>query len=184
MAVLPIALYGDKILKKKAIRISKVDAKILTLINDMFDTMHNADGMGLAANQVGSHKSIFIFDLSSVKGFEKTKPMVFINPKIVEYSEDTRVLEEGCLSLPGIRAKVERPAGIKLLYQDIDLKEHLLEDDDLFARVIQHEYDHLQATFFTDRLDDEGKKMVKKLLLRIVARKIEIEYPVTEKGIM
>ncbi len=184
MAVLPITLYGDKILKKKAIRISKVDAKILTLINDMFDTMHNADGMGLAANQVGSHKSIFILDLSSVKGFEKSKPMVFINPKIVEYSEETRILEEGCLSLPGVRAKVERPTGVKLLYQDIDLKDHILEDDDLFARVIQHEYDHLQATFFTDRLDDEGKKMVKKLLLRIIARKVEIEYPVTDKGTM
>jgi len=182
MAVLPITLYGDKILKKKAIRVSKVDAKILTLINDMFDTMHNAEGMGLAANQVGSHKSIFILDLSPVKGFEKFKPMVFINPKIVEYSEETELMEEGCLSLPGIRSKVERPIGIKLLYQDLDLNDQVLEDEDLLARVIQHEYDHLQATFFTDRLDDEGKKMVKKLLQRIVARKLDIEYPVTEKG--
>ncbi|MFA6598403.1 MAG: peptide deformylase [Ignavibacteriaceae bacterium] len=184
MAVLPITLYGDKILKKKAIRVSKVDAKILTLINDMFETMHNAEGMGLAANQVGSHKSIFILDLSAVKGFEKFKPMVFINPKIVEYSEETIRMEEGCLSLPGIRSKVERPVGIKLLYQDIDLNDQVLEDDDLLARVIQHEYDHLHATFFTDRLDDEGKKMVKKPLLKIAARKVEIEYPVTAKGAM
>ncbi|MDP3149355.1 MAG: peptide deformylase [Ignavibacteria bacterium] len=184
MAILPITLYGDTILKKKAIRVSKVDAKILTLINDMFDSMHNADGMGLAANQVGSHKSIFVLDLTAVKGFEKTKPMVFINPKIVEYSEETTFMEEGCLSLPGIRSKVERPVGIKLLYQDLDLNDHVLEDDDLLARVIQHEYDHLQATFFTDRLDDEGKKMVKKPLQKIVSRKVEIEYPVTEKGTM
>ena len=184
MAILPITLYGDKILKKKAIRVSKVDAKIITLINDMFDTMHNADGMGLAANQVGSHKSIFILDISAVKGFEKSKPMVFINPKIVDYSEETSIIDEGCLSLPGIRSKVERPVGIKLLYQDINLIDHVLEDDDLLARVIQHEYDHLQATFFTDRLDDEGKKMVKKLLQRIASRKIEIEYPVTDKGTM
>jgi len=184
MAILPITLYGDKILKKKAIRITKMDAKVITLINDMFETMRNADGMGLAANQVGSHKSIFILDLSSVKGFEKTKPMVFINPKIVEYSEETTTMEEGCLSLPGIRSKVERPVGIKLFYQDIDLNDHVLEDDDLLARVIQHEYDHLQATFFTDRLNDEGKKMVKKLLQRIVSRKVDVEYPVTEKGTM
>jgi len=184
MAILPITLYGDKILKKKAIRISKVDAKIITLINDMFETMHNAEGMGLAANQVGSHKAICILDLSSVKGFEKSKPMVFINPKIVEYSEETDVMEEGCLSLPGIRSKVERPIGIKMLYQDIELNDHVLEDDDLLARVIQHEYDHLHATFLTDRLDDEGKKMVKKLLLKIIARKVEIDYPVTEKGAM
>jgi len=182
MAILPVTLYGDAILKKKAVRVTKVDAKILNLIDDMFETMHNADGMGIAANQVGSNKSIFVLDIRGVKGFEKTKPMVFINPKIVEYSEETTMIEEGCLSLPGIRSKVERPVGIKMTYQDLELNNHVLEDDDLLARVIQHEYDHLQATFFTDRLDAEGKKMVKKLLQKITARKVEVNYPVTEKG--
>ncbi|MDP2302136.1 MAG: peptide deformylase [Ignavibacteria bacterium] len=183
MGILPVTLYGDKILRKKAKKIEKIDNPVIKLIGDMFETMRNADGMGLAANQVGSDSSLFIIDLSLVKGYEKLKPMVFINPKIIGQSEEESLVEEGCLSIPDIRAKIKRPEAIKIVYNDPELKEHTLEADKLLARVIQHEYDHLQGIFFTDRLDDETLKRYKKSLLKIKNRKIEIDYPVTPKNV-
>jgi peptide deformylase len=183
MAIRPITLFGDSILKKKAKHITKITKSIHHLLDDMFDTMYNAEGMGLAANQIGREESIFIVDISSVKGFEGYKPMIFINPKIIEYSEEKSVVEEGCLSLPGIRAKIERPKAIKLLYNDIDMNEHELKDDGLIARVIQHENDHLLGIYFTERADDETQKMLKKPLAKIKNRKIDFTYPVTEKSV-
>ncbi len=182
MTLLPITLYGDAILKKKAKKVHKVDDKLMTLIKNMFDTMHNANGMGLAANQVGSDKSVFIVDISSVKGHEKEKPRVFLNPVIVEESEEKIPFEEGCLSIPELRAEVVRPKGIKLIYQDLDLKERELTDDELLARVIQHEYDHLNGVFFVERIETDELKKLKKSLKKIQDRKIDIDYPVAPKA--
>jgi peptide deformylase len=109
MAILPITLYGDKILREKSKDILKIDDRIIKIVEDMFDTMHNADGVGLAANQVNLDKSIFVIDLRPVEGYEKTKPLVFINPKITLRSENLVPHDEGCLSLPYIRAEVIRP---------------------------------------------------------------------------
>lgn len=181
MAIRPITLYGDSILRKKTRRVDKVDQSIKELVDDMFETMYNAHGMGLAANQVGSDKAIFIVDLSSVKGYENTKPMVFINPKLVEESGPELPMEEGCLSIPDVRAEVNRNKKIVLEYQDMQLHNYRLENEELLARVIQHEYDHLQGVFFTDHLDDDSQKMLKKTLLKIKNRKLEFEYPVTAK---
>ncbi|HRI47649.1 MAG TPA: peptide deformylase [Ignavibacteriaceae bacterium] len=181
MSILPVTLYGDKILRKKAKKVEKIDNETIKLISDMFETMRNADGMGLAANQVGSEASIFIVDLSKVQGYEKTKPMVFVNPKITEQSVEESVTEEGCLSIPDIRGKIKRPEAVKMVYYDAELNEITLEADDLLARVVQHEYDHLQGIFFTDRLDDETQRKLKKSLLKIKNRKIEFDYPVTPK---
>ncbi len=180
MAILPVTMYGDKILRKQAGRVDEIDNETIELITNMFDTMRNASGIGLAANQVGADKSIFIIDVANVEGYEDTKPIVFINPKIVEYSEDKSVFEEGCLSIPDIRADVERPEKIKIIYQDTDMKQQELEADELLARVIQHEYDHLRGVLFTDLVDEETKKKLKKPLQKIKRRKIDVEYPISE----
>lgn len=180
MSLLPITLYGDKILRKKVDKVKEVDNETIELITNMFDTMRNANGIGLAANQVGANKSIFIVDITEVEGYEKTKPMVLINPKIVNYSDETVLFEEGCLSIPEIRADVKRPESITIQYLDTDLKEHKLEVGKLMARVMQHEYDHLRGILFTDLIDPEMQKQLKKSLNKIKKRKIEINYPVSE----
>jgi len=182
MAILQVTQFGDEILKKKSEPVKKIDRATLELINNMFDTMDNADGIGIAANQVGSNKSIFVVDLSEVKGYEKTPKLICINPKIAERSSETVVMEEGCLSLPGLHVEVERPRSIKLIYQDLDLKEQTLEAEGMASRVIQHEYDHLIGYFATDRVPDEKKKELRKALSSIKNREVEVDYPVTNKS--
>ena len=100
MAILPITVCGDKILRKKAAKVTTVNNELIRLISDMFETMHNANGIGLAANQIGSNKQIFVVDISMVEGYEDTKPLALINPKIIAKSEELSVYEEGCLSIP------------------------------------------------------------------------------------
>jgi peptide deformylase len=179
MSILPITIYGDKILRKKVAKVAKVDNDIIKLVSDMFDTMRNANGIGLAANQVGVNKQIFVVDISVYDEYKDVRPIAFINPKIIERSEETSVFEEGCLSIPDQHENVTRPKKIKIEFQDADLKSHTLEADDLLARVIQHEYDHLQGILFTDLVDDEIKKKLKKALNKIKKRKIEIAYPIS-----
>lgn len=183
MSFMAINVFDDKILTKKTKIVETVDDKFLKTIKDMFETMYNAHGMGLAANQVGINQSFFIADLSSVKGFENSKPMVYINPVIINYSNDEIVMEEGCLSLPDLRLEIKRPAEVVLEYQDISLKKHKITADDILSRVIQHETDHLNGILFIDRIDEEMKKRIKKKLAKIKNRKFEQEYPVTEKTI-
>jgi peptide deformylase len=180
MALLPITLYGDKILRKKVGPVKDVDLKTIELIKNMFDTMHNASGVGLAANQVGADKSIFIVDVSKAEGQEGTKPMIFINPEITERSEKLCIIEEGCLSIPDVRVDVERPESITITYLDTDLKTHTLKAENILARVIQHEYDHVQGILFIDRIKEEVRKKFKRDLNRIKKRKMEVEYPITE----
>ncbi len=182
MALLPITLIGDKILRKKTNQLKEVDMKTVELIRDMFETMHNANGVGLAANQIGSDKSIFIVDLAKVEGHEKDKPFVFINPKITFRSEEKVTMEEGCLSIPDIRADIDRPKRITISYRDTDFAEHKIDAEDYLARVIQHEYDHLQGTLFTDLIDSEMKKKVNKDIIKIKKRKIQFQYPVTDNA--
>jgi peptide deformylase len=177
MPILPITLCGDKILRKKAAKVTLVDNEIIGLISSMFETMRNANGIGLAANQVGADKKIFVVDISAVEGNEDSKPLALINPKIVSKSEETTVFEEGCLSIPDQHADVIRPKKVKFEYQDTDLNTQTLEADDLLARVMQHEYDHLMGILFTDLVDEEEKKRLKKPLSKIKKRKVEVAYP-------
>lgn len=181
MAILPITVYGDKILREKTKPLLQVDDKTIKLIQDMFETMHNANGVGLAANQVASDKSIFIVDLSMVEGYEKFKPHVFINPKILLYSDEKSVIEEGCLSLPNLRAEVERASAIKIQYMDTDENIQVIDVDDFFARVILHEYDHLQGKLIPDRISKEIKTTLKDELNNIRERKIKVDYLITKK---
>ncbi len=180
MSLLPITLFGDKILRKKAEKVEEVDIPTVQLIRDMFDSMRNANGVGLAANQVGADKQIIVIDISVIDGYEDLKPLVIINPEIIERSEEKVYIEEGCLSIPDIRAEVERPKAVKLKYFDSNMEEHILEADDFLARVIQHEYDHLQGVLFTDLIEESIQKKIKRSLLKIKNRKVEFEYPVSE----
>ncbi len=180
MSLLPITLFGDKILHKKTNKVTEVDNETIELIRDMFATMRNANGIGLAANQVGADKQIFVVDISGVEGFEESKPMTIINPKIIERSENKNKMEEGCLSIPDIRAEIERPEEITITYQNVDLKDHTMKTSDILARVMQHEYDHLQGVLFIDYLSEEKKKELKEDLENIKKRKTEVDYPVSE----
>lgn len=182
MAILPINVYGDQILRNKTIDVEKVDDELIANIADMFETMRRADGVGLAANQVGLNKSLFVIDLTPVEGYENSKPMVFINPKIKLLSEETDVYEEGCLSLPLIRADVIRPAELKIEYLDPDENLQELDADEFLARVIQHEFDHLIGKMIPDNISGEVKKTLQKDLLRIMKRQVDINYEITEKG--
>lgn len=180
MSILPITVYGDKILRKKVEPVKNVNEKTIELIKNMFETMRHANGIGLAGNQIGLNKQIFVIDISSVEGYEKYKPIAMLNPKIIDRSDETNSFEEGCLSIPDVRAEVIRPKQITIKYQDLDLNEQQLDADELFARVIQHEYDHLKGILFVDLLSEEFKKQLKKPLNKIQKRKIEIDYPITE----
>ncbi len=151
MAVVPIRIYGDPVLRKKAKEIAKPDASVIQLVQNMFDTLRQASGLGLAANQVGSLQRVFIVDLSKV--VPSSTPMVFINPAMLN-SEGEQIGEEGCLSIPGIYEDVPRFKKIKFSAQDLSGQEFTLEASDLLARVMQHELDHLDGILFLDRLSE------------------------------
>ncbi|MFZ1517659.1 MAG: peptide deformylase [Ignavibacteriaceae bacterium] len=182
MAILPITVCGDKILRKKVARVSTINNEIIRLITDMFETMHNANGIGLAANQVGLNKQIFVVDISMVEGYEDSKPIALINPKIIAKSEELSVYEEGCLSIPDQHEEVKRPKKITIEFYDTDFNKHTIEADGLLARVMQHEFDHLQGILFTDLVDEETKKKLKKSLSKIKKRKIEVSYPISSSS--
>lgn len=181
MSIIPITVYGDQILRTTPEKIKKVDDQLIVDIQNMFNTMRNASGIGLAANQVGINKSLFIVDISPVEGYEETKPLVMINPEIVLFSDETTFYEEGCLSLPLLNADVERPEKIKVKFLDTDENEQIIEADELLARVIQHEYDHLIGKMIPDRVTPEIKKKLQAELMRIMKREVDIHYPITER---
>ncbi len=181
MSVLPVTVYGDQILRKKTKPVEKVTDDLIFDIKNMWDTMRTANGIGLAANQVGFDKSIFIVDISSLEDYEHIPPVVMINPEIVDYSDEIITFEEGCLSLPNLRADVDRSKIITVKYWDTDEKEHIIEADDLFARVILHEYDHLIGKMIPDRVEPRIKRKLQKDLMKIMRREVEIDYPITER---
>ncbi len=181
MAILPVTVYGDRILREKTKKIESVDDVLIADIRNMFATMRHASGIGLAGNQMGLSKSLFIIDLKGVEGYENFKPIVMINPELLELSEENSVIEEGCLSLPNLRADVERPSIIKVKYFDADEKEIVLEADKLFARVILHEYDHLIGKMIPDRVVPKIKKKLQKELMHIMKREVECDYELAER---
>jgi peptide deformylase len=180
MAIVPISIYGDKILRQKAQPVKEVSDDLIRKIKNMFDTMRNANGIGFAANQAGYRESVFVLDLEGADGYEKFKPIVMINPKIILQSDEKSFKEEGCLSLPNLHANVLRSDIIKVSYLDTDEKEVEMEADSLLARVILHEYDHLIGKMIPDRVAEEVKIKLAAELTNIMNREIEIEYPITE----
>ncbi len=180
MAILPIYTYGDEVLNKVAKPIKKVDEKIQTLIDDMFETMKQANGIGLAAPQVGVSIRLMVVDVSCVKEYQHVPPMVIINPQILE-TRDEVLMEEGCLSIPGVREEVWRPEVIKLKYRDRNFQEHIAEFDGLVSRVIQHEFDHLNGELFVEKLDSKKRRSLREELEAIKHGEVEAKYILAEK---
>ena len=150
MTVRPILTAPDPRLKAVSTDVATVDAEIRKLVDDMTESMYAAEGIGLAAVQIGVAKRVIVIDLDQKEG--KKNPRAFINPKILWASEETAVFEEGCLSVPEIWDDVERPARIKAEYLDRDGNKQLLEADGLLATCLQHEMDHLNGILFIDHL--------------------------------
>ncbi|GMN09452.1 peptide deformylase [Croceitalea sp. MTPC9] len=184
--ILPIIAYGDPVLRKKAKEISQEHSKLKELLINMWETMYNANGVGLAAPQVGLPIRLFLVDTTpfsddedlteeeqkALNGFKK----VFINARIEEESGEEWAFNEGCLSIPDIREDVNRKDTIKITYQDENFKSHTETYDGLLARVIQHEYDHIEGILFTDKLSSLKKRLLKNRLEKISKGKINIEY--------
>ncbi len=160
MSLLKIHIYGDPVLRARAAEVDEIDDEVRQLVDDMFDTMYAADGVGLAAPQVGVSRRIFIVDVSDVEG-EPDEPAVFINPKILWRSDSTGVFEEGCLSIPGIREDVKRSLEIEVEAQNEKGEKIHFKATGLFARAIQHEYDHLNGVLFVDYLSAVKKMKIK-----------------------
>ena len=164
-----IVIEPDPILRRKSSVIEKVNDEIRNLLDDMLETMYNAPGIGLAAVQIGILKRIIVIDIS--KGDEEKKPLFLINPEITFRSKKTSVYEEGCLSLPGHFAEIERPAECHLNFIDYNGKKKELKAKGLLATCIQHEIDHLNGILFIDYLSKLKKDMIIKKLIK---RKKEI----------
>ena len=150
---LDIHYLGDRVLRQPAKRIAKVDDSIRQLVKDMLQTMYSADGIGLAAPQVGVNKQLIVIDCEPDK--PENPPLVLINPKITRYSTQTCNSDEGCLSIPGVYLEVNRPEAIEVSFKDEQGKPRKLQTAGLLARVIQHEMDHLNGVMFVDRVENE-----------------------------
>ena len=161
MAKLEILCYPDARLHTVARPVKEVDARIRKLVDDMAETMYAAPGVGLAATQVDVHERVIVIDTSE----EHNDLLVLINPEIIEKSGDIE-WEEGCLSVPGIYDKVDRPSDVRVRYQDLDGKEQVLETGDLLAICIQHEVDHLNGKVFVDHLSQLKQTRIKNKLAK------------------
>ena len=159
-----IIIEPDPILRKKCERIENIDNSVRKLMDDMLETMYDAPGIGLAAIQVGILKRIVVIDIS--KEPENKSPLFLINPDIIYKSKNTSTYEEGCLSLPGQFAEIERPAECHIKYIDYQGKENKLEAHGLLATCIQHEIDHLNGVLFIDYLSKLKKDMIIKKLVK------------------
>ena len=184
--ILPIVAYGDPVLKKRTSPITVEYTNIKSIILNMYDTMYAANGVGLAAPQIGLSIRLFLVDTkpfsdddslsasdrSKLKNFKKT----FINPEIIEESGEEWSFNEGCLSIPGIREDVIRKNQIKIRFQDENFVEKTENFEGLIARVIQHEYDHIEGVLFTDKVSNFKRRLIKSKLASISKGKVFTDY--------
>lgn len=180
--LLPIYAYGQPVLKKLAAPIGPDYPDLQQLIADMWETMYHADGVGLAAPQVGLSIRLFVIDTLQIEEGEKEKSQgdgfkkVFINAQKVEETGKPWAYEEGCLSIPRIRGDVERPETIRLRYMDENFQEHEATFTGINARVVQHEYDHIEGLLFTEKLKPLKKRLIQRKLEDIRLGKINTDY--------
>ena len=178
--VLPIVAYGDPVLRKKAVDIDKDYANLDKLIEDMFETMEKSKGVGLAAPQINKSIRLFIIDSRKMYDDEEDKAKgvreVFINAEMIKETGDDWKYEEGCLSIPNIREDVSRKATIKIKYYDQEFKKHEKEFDDMNARVIQHEYDHIEGKLFIDHIKPLKRSLLKGRLEKISKGDVDVSY--------
>jgi len=179
--IYPIVVYGSPILRHVAKEINSNYPNLKTLVSDMFETMYKSDGMGLAAPQIGKSIRIFVVDATvladedpTLKDFKKA----FINPKLQVLGEETVVMNEGCLSLPKVREDVDRHNKIKITYFDENWNFFDEEYEGLKARIIQHEYDHLDGVLFVDRINPLRRKLLKGKLYDITKLKVDVPYKI------
>ena len=184
--ILPIVAYGAHILKKKAKDVTLNPFELTPFIENLWETMYAASGVGLAAPQVGYSKRIFIIDASPFaddENFDASEQLVlkefkevFINPKIIEETGEEWPFNEGCLSIPNIREDVIRPDQVSIRYTNSDWEEKEETFTGLAARIIQHEYDHIEGILFTDRLSSLKKRLLKGKLSQIAKGKVDVDY--------
>jgi len=184
--ILPIVAYGDQILRKKGIEIDKDYPNLEELINNMRETMENAQGVGLAAPQIGKAIRLFIINTSPFaesdeleeeeKAYLKEFNRVFINAKILKEDGEEWTFSEGCLSIPNINEDVTRNDTISVEYVDENFKKQKEIIEGLAARVFQHEYDHIEGVLFTDKISSLKKRLLKKKLENISKGKVEVSY--------
>ena len=177
--ILPIYVYGQSALRKPTEEIGPDYEGLKELIDNMYETMYNASGVGLAAPQIGLSIRLFVVDADVMgdeyeecKGFKRA----FINPEITNKSQETVSMEEGCLSLPGINESVSRAKWVEVHYQDENMQEHEEKIEGYAARVFQHEYDHLEGHVFTDRISPLRRQLIKNKLNNIAKGKTACRY--------
>ena len=177
--ILPVVAFGDPVLREVGIDISKDFDGLPKLIENMWETMYGAEGVGLAAPQIGKSIRLFVIDASpfaedepDLEGFKK----VFINAEILEETGEEWAFKEGCLSIPGLRDNVKRQETIKIKNFDEQFKEHIEEYSGFAARVIQHEYDHINGILFTDKINPLKKQMIKRKLTDISKGIVKVGY--------
>ena len=177
--IYPIVIYGSQVLRQKSEDIAADYPELKQLVADMFTTLKEAEGVGLAAPQIGKNIRMFVVDCTP---WGEDNPeladykRVFINAEIYERSEETGLFNEGCLSLPGLHEDVRRPLKIRMRYVDENFVEHDEEFDGLPARVIQHEYDHTEGEVFTDHLSPLKRNLLKSKLLNLAKGKYRCSY--------
>jgi peptide deformylase len=179
--ILPVYVYGDPVLRKVAEPIGPDYPNLKEVLENLWETMYHADGVGLAAPQVGLSIRVFVIDASAgaeeepaLKDFKKT----FINPVLLQRGGEPWIMEEGCLSLPEIREDVSRPEMVKIRYQDENFQEFEEEYNGFVARVIQHEYDHLEGVLFIDFLSSLRRKLLRGRLANISLGKVQPHYKI------
>lgn len=177
--IYPIVIYGSQILRNKSVDIAPDYPELKKLVEDMFLTLEDAEGVGLAAPQIGKNIRLFVVDCTpwgedypELADYKRA----FINAEIYERSEETMLFNEGCLSLPGLHEDVRRPVSIRMRYVDENFVEHDEEFTDLPARVIQHEYDHIEGEIFTDHLAPLRRNLIKGKLLNLSKGRYRCSY--------
>lgn len=181
--VLPVYVYGMSVLRKISQEIDEDYEGLEQLISDMFETMYFSDGVGLAAPQIGRSIRLFVIDARRMEDVEDEEDLkdfkkVFINPYITDQWSDNFIFGEGCLSLPNLREDVSRPSKIKIEYFDENWEFHTEEYDGVKARIIQHEYDHLEGILFVDKINPLRKKLIAPKLKAISKGVVECDYKI------
>ncbi|KPP95283.1 MAG: peptide deformylase Def [Bacteroidetes bacterium HLUCCA01] len=185
MAVLPIVLYNDPVLRQKAEPVKTDSKELQVFIDDLFETMYEASGVGLAAPQVGRSLRVFVVDADvMVEDTDEQAygPMAFINPEIHSKDNQQIIIEEGCLSLPELRENIARPDEITVKFLDRDFREQHMTFTGWMSRVFQHELDHLDGVLFFDYLGSFKKRLIARRLQLIDEGAVETEYPVRERN--
>jgi peptide deformylase len=165
MAILPIIVLPDPILRKESAPIERIDASLKRLADDMFATMYDAPGIGLAAPQVGVSRRLIVMDPS--RDEDAKTPLIMVNPEILDLGAEMRVHDEGCLSIPDITAEVERPALTRVTYLDLEGKKQEIELEGIWSTLVQHEVDHLNGILFIDYLSRLKRDMVVKKFTKL-----------------